>query len=486
MRRTIGLIVLAISVIGLSLLWWTITSTNSTLTTPPKAIVFFAGLPIWYSWQAPPLFAIIASVIIAFLVVVTFVGLEIRDINTSRRSHLGESKPLAPWVLMDATRGVFYGPVMVTVLVPAHNEADVLGSTLDALEQQSRQPDRIIVIADNCTDATVKIALERGLEVRESVNNKFKKAGALNQTLSTLLHDAGPNDTFMIMDADTRLKPGFIESAVRHFTDDRGLSAIGGLFFGEPGRGFLGQLQRNEYTRYARDIKRRRGRVFVLTGTASVFRAPALKILASRRGDQLPGIHGDVYDTAALTEDNEITIALKTLGALMTSPAECQVETELMPTWRMLWKQRLRWQRGALENISAYGLTSATVRYWSQQVGIAYSVFALWTFFLLIFLQVVSTDVWIWYPFWLLMGAIFIIERVTSVWHGGWKARLLAATLVFELLYDTFLDIVFLKGIVDIAFKRTARWGNEAPTSGHHRGKHVLDKHAGELSKGSH
>ena len=474
--RMVGLLVITIAVAGVALLWWTITTTDIALTTPPNEIVLLAGLPMWYSWQAPPLFAVIAAVAISFVVVVAFVGLEVRDLNRSRRSHKADVKPLAPWVIMDATRDVFYGEVTVTVLIPAHNEQDVLGGTLDALAQQSRLPDRVIVIADNCTDTTVDIAASRGVEVRASVDNKFKKAGALNQALAELLHAAGPNDTFMIMDADTRLKPGFLESAVRHFTDDRGLSAIGGLFFGEPGRGLLGQLQRNEYTRYARDITRRRGRVFVLTGTASIFRAPALKVLAASRGGAIPGIRGDVYDTAALTEDNEITIALKSLGALMTSPRECQVETELMPSWRMLWRQRLRWQRGALENINAYGLTSATARYWSQQVGIAYSVFALWSFFLLIFLQVVSTDTWIWYPFWLIMGAIFIAERVTSVWHGGWAARLLAATLVFELLYDTFLDIIFLKGVIDIALKRTARWGNEDPASRHHVGKHVAEK----------
>ena len=474
--RIVGLIVMGIAIIGLLVLWWTISTTESTITSESDGVVFVGGVPFTYSWQAPPLLAIVASILIAFIVVLVFVGLEVRDINNSRRSHHAEAKPLAPWVIMDATRGVFYGEVTVTVLIPAHNEEDVLGETLDELFKQSRLPDRVIVIADNCTDNTVALAQARGLEVRESVNNTKQKAGALNQALSALLHDARPNDTFMILDADTRLKQGFIETAVNRFTYDRGLSAIGGLFFGEPGRGLLGQLQRNEYTRYARDIKRRRGRVFVLTGTASIFRAPALKVLAASRGTIIPGVRGDVYDTAALTEDNEITIALKSLGALITSPAQCQVETELMPTWRTLWRQRLRWQRGALENISAYGLTPTTSRYWSQQVGIAYSVFALWSFFLLIFLQIVSTDTWIWYPFWLLMGVIFIIERVVSVWRGGWAARLLAATLVIELIYDTFLDIVFLKGVIDIAFKRRARWGNEAPHKGSHHGKHVLEK----------
>ena len=64
-----------------------------------------------------------------------------------------------------------------------------------------------------------------------------------------------------------------------------------------------------------------------------------------------------------------MTLALKTLGAKMVSPMQCRVITEVMPNWRALWRQRMRWQRGALENIGAYGLTRATLRYWLQQIG---------------------------------------------------------------------------------------------------------------------
>ena len=64
-------------------------------------------------------------------------------------------------------------------------------------------------------------------------------------------------------------------------------------------------MQRNEYTRYQRDISRRKGKLFVLTGTASLFRTYALKAVADSRGDLLPGDPGTVYDTLALTEDNE-------------------------------------------------------------------------------------------------------------------------------------------------------------------------------------
>ena len=456
----IGLLVLAFVISALVVIAYALQTTNTTLTQPVAELLVFDFLSITYSWQAPPLFAVLAALAVGLIVVVTFVGLEIRDVNLSRRSHDAVHKKLSPWVLMDSTQGVFHGEVSITALIPAHNEEKLIAATINSLMEQDRKPERIIVVADNCTDGTVAVAQKLGVEVFETVGNTDKKAGALNQVMGTLLSSLGENDTVMIMDADTVLRQGFLKSAVKHFTEDRGLSAIGGLFFGEDRPGLIAQIQKNEYTRYSREINRRKGRVFVLTGTASIFRARALRTVAEERGSLLPGIKGQVYDTHALTEDNELTLALKTLGALMTSPSDCMVETELMPNLSSLWRQRLRWERGAMENIATYGITSTTARYWSQQLGLAYSVFALWTYFLLIFLQVVSTDTWIWYPFWLVMGAVFIAEKVWTVRNAGWKAKLLASTLVIELLYDTFLGIIFVKGTLDMAFRKEAHWGD--------------------------
>lgn len=186
----------------------------------------------------------------------------------------------------------------------------------------------------------------------------------------------------------------------------------------------------------------------------------ALRTVAEERGATLPGRHGDVYDTAALTEDNELTIALKTLGVLMMSPARCSVVTAIMPTWTTLWRQRLRWQRGALENLGAYGVAPATLRYWGQQSRSGHGVIALTSFFLLMFLTIIAIDTWIWFPFWLGLGMIFVLERVLTVWKGGWRARLLALSLFPELIYDLFLDVVYIKGIADITLQQKAQWGH--------------------------
>lgn len=390
---------------------------------------------------------IIAATAIAFEAIAALMSISPRRrLLTSYRADIG--------------RAATDGKVRVTALMPAHNEEFSLPVTLSALLAQIRPPDRVIVAADNCTDRTVEIAREMGFEVFETIDNAHKKGGALNQALARILPESDASDVILVMDADTSLAPRFIEVGAARLEADPELTAVGGVFFGEDGNGLVGQLQRNEYARYSLQIRARRGRVFVLTGTATMFRADALLDVAAARSVFVPGETGKVYDTSALTEDNEITFALKSLGATVTSPIECRVTTEIMPTWKDLWIQRKRWQRGALENLSAYGITRATIRYWGQQVGIGYGAFALNLALVLLFITFLAVDTWIWFPFWLIIGLVFLIERVITAWSGGWKARGLAALLFPELAYDVFLQIVFCKCLFDITMARRATWGH--------------------------
>jgi poly-beta-1,6-N-acetyl-D-glucosamine synthase len=456
LHRAIGLVVLGCAGGAAALLWVTVSAAHPASTATPQKGTLFGSWQVFYDTQAPSVRALTAAAALAVLFAAGLALLERLVSTRSRRSVNQRASPLAPKLVMAITKDVFAGPVTVTVLIPAHNEEASLVQTIASLLTQSHPPERVVVVADNCTDSTVALALRAGVEVVESVGNTHKKAGALNQALAEVLPHQGDNDVVMVMDADTALDDGFLEAAVARFTGDRALMAIGGLFYGEEGEGLLGQFQRNEYIRYAREMRRRRGRVFVLTGTASLFRPAALRTVAASRSASIPGTPGDVYDTAALTEDNELTIALKSLGALMVSPPECTVVTELMPTWRTLGAQRLRWQRGALENLGAYGVTPPTFRYWAQQLGIGYGVIALGSYLLLMVLTTAALDHWIWFPFWVAVGALFMLERVTTVWKGGWRARVLALTLFPELFFDMFLNLVFVKGILDISLGQQA------------------------------
>jgi cellulose synthase/poly-beta-1,6-N-acetylglucosamine synthase-like glycosyltransferase len=364
--------------------------------------------------------------------------------------------------------------LLITALIPAHNEEDTIDIAIDSLRAQSRPPDRIVVVADNCTDRTVEIAVARGVEVFTTVGNVHKKGGALNQALAHELPLLGDEDGVFVMDADSSLDLGFFESAIamlrlprpgRHAADRgaRGNYAgryggIGGTFRGREGGGFVGWLQRNEYARYARDVRRRKGRVLVLTGTATLFLARALKDVHEARLDgRLPGV-GYVYDTQVLTEDNELTFALLHLGYRIRSPRSCTLTTEVMPTWGDLYRQRLRWKRGALENCAQYGLTRHTFEYWFRQFWTGLGVLVILAYLLSVAWALAVEGGIVLHPLWLGVTVLFAVERVVTVRSRGALAMAVAAVIFVEMTFDLFLQGVHGKAVVDSIARRERAW----------------------------
>jgi poly-beta-1,6-N-acetyl-D-glucosamine synthase len=343
--------------------------------------------------------------------------------------------------------------VNTTVLIPAHNEQATIVQAMESIDAQTVRATRKVVLADNCTDATAELARSRdGWECWESVSNRDKKAGALNQAAERLVNEDG---YVLVMDADSRIASNFLLYA--HVAMQQAdVGAVGGVFYGDPGGGLVGFLQRNEYARYGRDIDRKRGKAMVLTGTASMFRVNVWRQIRESRGDSLPGQSGQVYDTLALTEDNEITIAVKTLGYRCVSPRQCVVMTEVMETTGDLWRQRMRWQRGAIENLTHYGWSKVTAPYIFQQSMMIVGIMSMALYLLLTVTSLGNG--WTWHPFWLIVGGVFVLERMVTVRRRGIGAVAVASTLLIEWIYDMFLQVVLLRSIFDVAMRRTAEW----------------------------
>jgi len=344
-------------------------------------------------------------------------------------------------------------------LLPAHNEEGGLPAALESLRTQSLPPDEVVVVADNCTDDTERVARELGAAVFVTTANPHKKAGALNQALGAILPRLGPDDLVLVMDADSLLHREFLSTARSHLASDGDLGGVGGTFEGGPGGGLLGTFQRNEYARYARDVRRLKGRALVLTGTASVFPVRVLRhVQRARGGGRLPdrskAMH--VYDVHVLTEDNELSLALMHLGYRILAPHGCTLVTEVMTTWRDLARQRLRWKRGAIENLWDYGLNRVTAPYWGRQVmgalGVLATVLYLGSLVAGAFLGITLQ------PFWLAASLVFVAERVVTVHMRGWRQILLAAPLVVEMVYDTYLQCVQAWALLQAAVGSERRW----------------------------
>ncbi len=98
-------------------------------------------------------------------------------------------------------------PSSVAVVVPAHNEGSHIVTTLHDLRAQLRQQDRLIVIADNCTDDTAAIARECGAEVFVRVAPDHRGKGYALQYAIDCLRDAPPQ-CVAFFDADCRVGEG--------------------------------------------------------------------------------------------------------------------------------------------------------------------------------------------------------------------------------------------------------------------------------------
>ncbi|MGE5469627.1 MAG: glycosyltransferase family 2 protein [Bacteroidota bacterium] len=102
----------------------------------------------------------------------------------------------------------------IGILMPAHNEAQVIVDSLRSIIPQLRRGDRLMVIADNCTDSTAGIAAGLGVEVvirYDAVNRG--KGYALDFGLRRMADD--PPEVLIIMDADCQAEAGCIDRLAR-------------------------------------------------------------------------------------------------------------------------------------------------------------------------------------------------------------------------------------------------------------------------------
>jgi len=100
--------------------------------------------------------------------------------------------------------------IRVAVLVPAHDEGANLVPTIEDIKRQLRTGDRLLVVADNCSDDTALIASSAGAEVIERIDVARRGKGwALDFGVRYLKLD--PPDIVIMVDADCRLTAGTID-----------------------------------------------------------------------------------------------------------------------------------------------------------------------------------------------------------------------------------------------------------------------------------
>ncbi len=112
------------------------------------------------------------------------------------------------------------------ILIPAHNEADVITCTLESLIPQLRTQDELVVIADNCTDDTAAIVKQFPVTIIERSDSERKGKGyALNFGMEYL--KSKNIDVIIMVDADCILEPGSRDKLVDQvLKEDRPIQSL--------------------------------------------------------------------------------------------------------------------------------------------------------------------------------------------------------------------------------------------------------------------
>jgi len=340
----------------------------------------------------------------------------------------------------------------IYLLIPAHDEEVGIEAAMASVEAQTKRPTRRIVVSDNSTDRTVELARARtGWEVWETVDNTGKKGGALNQAWARLEPALSGSDYIVTMDADTILDERFVEAAFAKYEQaiarGRTLGGVCANFSGLQLDTALGVLQMMEYARAEKINRSRGGLAPVLAGAATMFSVEALRSVSRMRGH--------LYEPV-LTEDYELSIALRVNGYTTMAPRTCKARTDLMPTVGMLWAQRLRWYRGAFECLRSHGFKRGT----RADIGwLAFSLWAAasrWLFLVALTATVLTIGHMAFSPWLLLLFAFASGIRMVQVRDLGWKYVLLAGVMVEELYYAFFLEAALWRSFYLAFFGRTA------------------------------
>lgn len=112
---------------------------------------------------------------------------------------------------------------VISVIVPAYNEQDLLADCLDSLLAQtmSKEQYNIIVIDNNSTDSTAKIAMEKGVVVEKELRKGY--VHAIRKGI-----DVSQTEFIAFTDADCRVPPNWLAKILAHFSNSPSIVGVGG------------------------------------------------------------------------------------------------------------------------------------------------------------------------------------------------------------------------------------------------------------------
>ena len=360
-----------------------------------------------------------------------------------------------------AERNVFGDPKArelppISIIVPAYNEANVLGGAMASLAGLDYPDFEVVVVDDGSLDDTLSIASQwegrhGNAEFRIVTKSNGGKATALNTGIAVSKHPF-----VFCMDADSRLEPQTLRRAMQRF-DDSTVGAIAGNVKVQNRERMITKLQALEYIEGLNLPRRAQGfiaAVNIVPGPVGLFRREALEEVGG-------------YDTDTFAEDADLTLKLVAAGWKVVYEDTAIAWTEAPERWLDLVQQRYRWTRGILQSLKKRkGLffkpfpdfplwLSAMEMGFEAVVWPILNVYA-HLFFALVALLFGAGELLLYW--WILLTLLDLVAAFVTVSMEEESLGLVPLALIYRFFFILFLDVVKTFAALEELFNLGMGW----------------------------
>jgi cellulose synthase/poly-beta-1,6-N-acetylglucosamine synthase-like glycosyltransferase len=238
-------------------------------------------------------------------------------------------------------------PPRVAVIVPAWNEASVLGRTLDQLMRLEYPPEllRAYVVDDGSDDGTPELIDAKAAQYPGRVVNLRRENGGQGKahTINHGLRQIQAEDWYeavLVIDADVIFTPGSLRRMTCHFGDPEIGAVTAYIKEGSRPSNYMNRFIAFEYITAQAGARRAQNVLGVqacLAGGAQLITRESLEAV------------GGVVDTTTLAEDTVTTFRIQLAGKRVVFEPHAIVWAEEPREVVGLWKQRIRWARGNVQ-----------------------------------------------------------------------------------------------------------------------------------------
>jgi len=264
-----------------------------------------------------------AAIAAADLYLLALFAAAVRDARRPR--HRGGPPPDSPRAIL---------------LIPAHDEEPRVGATLGAVAGLDYPAERVeaVVVADNCTDGTARIASRAGATVWERSDPDLRGKGhALRWAFERLLRERPDAEVVVVLDADCHPSRNLLAAVAARMAGGARAMQVSYLV-ANPGASVATGLRYAAFASMNHVRPRGRSALGVSCGLLGTGMAFGRELL-----ERVP------WHATGLVEDLEQHIRLVEAGERVTFVAEAAV-TSPMPSLRAAQDvQQERWERGRLD-----------------------------------------------------------------------------------------------------------------------------------------